>query len=195
MSTPTFADVHNMVAFLAKPTKSEGFEQIINFLNTNPIKYALTENPTVYTSCIEQFWTTAKAKNINGEAQIHAKVDGKKVIISEALIRRDIQFRNERGIDCLPNETIFEQLTLIGMVKHLDSRNKFLMHPRFVQVFLNNQVDGMSKHNPTYVTPSHTKKVFSNMRRLGKDFSGRDTPLFLTMLVQAQADMGEGSPM
>nr|GEX82517.1 hypothetical protein [Tanacetum cinerariifolium] len=30
------------------------------------------------------------------------------------------------------------------------------------------------------------------MRRVGKDFSGRDTPLFLTMLVQPQADMGEG---
>nr|GEY40313.1 hypothetical protein [Tanacetum cinerariifolium] len=32
----------------------------------------------VYTSCIEQLWTTAKAKNINGEAQIHALVDRKK---------------------------------------------------------------------------------------------------------------------
>nr|GEW23660.1 hypothetical protein [Tanacetum cinerariifolium] len=52
--------------------------QIIDFLNANPIKYALTVNPTVYTSCIKQFWATATAKNINGEAQIHAKVDGKK---------------------------------------------------------------------------------------------------------------------
>nr|GEX47087.1 hypothetical protein [Tanacetum cinerariifolium] len=31
------------------------------------------------------------------------------------------------------------------------------------------------------------------MKRVGKGFSGRDTPLFLTMLVQAQVDMGEGS--
>nr|GEU66022.1 hypothetical protein [Tanacetum cinerariifolium] len=68
-----FDDVHNMVAFLAKPTESKGFEQIIDFLNANPIKYALTMNPTVYTSCIEQFWIITKAKNINGEAQIHAK--------------------------------------------------------------------------------------------------------------------------
>nr|GEW46169.1 retrovirus-related Pol polyprotein from transposon TNT 1-94 [Tanacetum cinerariifolium] len=52
--------------------------QIIDFLNAIPIKYSLTVNPTVYTSCIEQFWATAKAKNINGEAHIHAKVDGKK---------------------------------------------------------------------------------------------------------------------
>nr|GEX25026.1 hypothetical protein [Tanacetum cinerariifolium] len=51
----------------------------------------------------------------------------------------------------------------------------------------------MSKHNAIYVIPSYIKKVFSNMRRARKDFSGRDTPLFLTMLVQPQADMGEGS--
>nr|GFC11935.1 hypothetical protein [Tanacetum cinerariifolium] len=82
MLTLKFADVYNLVAFLSKPTESEGFEQIIDFLNVNPIKYALMVNPGVYTSCIEQFWTTTMAKNINGEAQIHAKVDEKKAIIS-----------------------------------------------------------------------------------------------------------------
>nr|GEZ12775.1 hypothetical protein [Tanacetum cinerariifolium] len=112
--TPKFADVHNLVAFLSKPTESEGFEQIIDFLNANPIKYALMVTPTIYTSCIEQFWTTAKAKIINREAQIHAKVDGKKVIISEATIRRDLKFEDEGGFDCLSNEVIFEQLPLIG---------------------------------------------------------------------------------
>nr|GEZ53436.1 hypothetical protein [Tanacetum cinerariifolium]GEZ53448.1 hypothetical protein [Tanacetum cinerariifolium]GEZ58588.1 hypothetical protein [Tanacetum cinerariifolium] len=47
-----------------------GFQrgQIIDFLNANPIKYALTVNPTIYTSCVEQFWVTANAKKINGEA-------------------------------------------------------------------------------------------------------------------------------
>nr|GEZ36477.1 hypothetical protein [Tanacetum cinerariifolium] len=115
--------------------------------------------------------------------------------ISEASIRRDLRFRDEGGIDCLPNETIFEQLTLMGMVKHLDNRNKFLMYPKFVQVFLDKQVDEISKHNEIYVTPTHTKKVFSNMRRVGKDIFRRDTPLFPTMLVQAQADIGEGSTM
>nr|GEU57236.1 hypothetical protein [Tanacetum cinerariifolium] len=55
-------------------------------------------NPTVYTSCIDWFWTTAKAENINEEAQIHAKVDGKKVIISEAIIRRDLKFKDEEEL-------------------------------------------------------------------------------------------------
>nr|GEW75740.1 hypothetical protein [Tanacetum cinerariifolium] len=121
MSTLKFAKTHNMIAFLSKPSKSERFEKIIDFINAKPIKYALTVNHTVYTSCIEQFWTTAKAKNINEEAQIHAKVDGKKVIISEASIKRDLRFGDEGGIDCFLNEVIFEQLTLIGILNDKES--------------------------------------------------------------------------
>ncbi|GKA13657.1 hypothetical protein Tco_0693303 [Tanacetum coccineum] len=90
MSALKFADSHNMVSFLAKPSKSEGFEQIVDFLNVNPIKYALTINPTIYTSCIEQFWATAKAKTINGEVQLQALVDGKKVITTKTNVRRDL---------------------------------------------------------------------------------------------------------
>ncbi|GKB70975.1 putative ribonuclease H-like domain-containing protein [Tanacetum coccineum] len=44
-----------------------------------------------------------------------------------------------------------------------------------------------------YVTPSHTKKIFANMKREGKGFSGTITPLFQTIMVQAQEEMGEGS--
>nr|GEW95240.1 hypothetical protein [Tanacetum cinerariifolium] len=44
------------------------------------------------------------------------------------------------------------------------------------------QVEGMFKHKEIYVTTSHTKKVFANIKRQGKDFSGRVTPLFPTML-------------
>ncbi|GJX74257.1 hypothetical protein Tco_0312852 [Tanacetum coccineum] len=53
-------------------------------------------------------------KTINGEAQLHALVDGKKIIITEASVRRDLQLADEEGVDCLPNSTIFEQLTLMG---------------------------------------------------------------------------------
>ncbi|GJV14030.1 putative ribonuclease H-like domain-containing protein [Tanacetum coccineum] len=134
------------------------------------------------------------------------------------------------SMDCLPNATIFEELTRMGakttawnefsstiasaiiclatnqkfnfskyifesMVKNLDNAGKFLMYPRFVQVFLDKQLEGMQSHKRIYVTPSHTKKIFGNMRRVGKGFSGRDTPLFPTMMVQAQQEHGEGSAM
>ncbi|GJT06645.1 putative ribonuclease H-like domain-containing protein [Tanacetum coccineum] len=55
------------VAFLEKPTESEGFDEIVDFLNANPIKYALTVNPTIYCSYVKELWDTVKAKTVNGE--------------------------------------------------------------------------------------------------------------------------------
>nr|GEU90464.1 hypothetical protein [Tanacetum cinerariifolium] len=43
MFTPTFAKTHNLIAYLEKPTESEGFEQIIDFLYEKSVKYALTK--------------------------------------------------------------------------------------------------------------------------------------------------------
>ncbi|GJX86183.1 hypothetical protein Tco_0336957 [Tanacetum coccineum] len=103
----------------------------------------------------------------------------------------------------------FSKYIFDNMVKNLEGGVKFLMYPRFVQIFLDKQVEGISRHKGIYVIPSHTKKVFANMKRLGKgffgkkvfanmkkpgkDFSGKVTPLFETMMVQATKDMGEDS--
>ncbi|GJS48222.1 hypothetical protein Tco_0598343 [Tanacetum coccineum] len=137
------------------------------------------------------FWSTLKAKSINGEIQLHALVDGKKIIIIESTVRRHLQLEDAEGVDCLPNSTIFEQLTLMGNLDNLSG--KFLMYPRFVQVFLDQQRDGLPNHKRIYISPSHTKKIFGNMRRVGKGFSGRVTLLFQIMMVQNQSELGEGS--
>ncbi|GJS83569.1 hypothetical protein Tco_0750110 [Tanacetum coccineum] len=89
----------------------------------------------------------------------------------------------------------FSKYIFESMVKNLDNVGKFLMYPRFVQVFVNQQLDGLPSHKRIYVTPSHTKKIFGNMKRVGKGFSGRVTPLFPTMVVHNQEEMGEGSAM
>ncbi|GJW33473.1 putative ribonuclease H-like domain-containing protein [Tanacetum coccineum] len=57
---------------------------------------------------------TVKAKTVNGEVQLQALVDKKKVIINESTIRRDLQLEDANGVDCLPNAAIFEQLALMG---------------------------------------------------------------------------------
>ncbi|GJW62248.1 putative ribonuclease H-like domain-containing protein [Tanacetum coccineum] len=185
------------------------------------------------------------------------EMDGKKIIVTEASIRSDLQLNDEEGMDCLPNATIFEELTRMGyeklsqkltfykaffspqwkflihtilqclsaktttwnefsstmtssiiclatnqkfnflkyiferLVKNLDNAGKFLMYPRFVQVFLDKQLEGMSIHKRIYVTPSHTNKIFRNMKRVGKGFSRRETPLFPTMVVLNQAEIGD----
>ncbi|GKF88828.1 hypothetical protein Tco_0262791, partial [Tanacetum coccineum] len=97
------------------------------------------------------------------------------------------------AIICLATNQIlnFSKYIFDNMVKNLEGGVKFLMYPRFVQVFLDKQVEGMSKHKEIYVTPSHTKKIFANMKREGKGFSGRVTPLFQTMLVQAPEEVRE----
>nr|GEX67691.1 hypothetical protein [Tanacetum cinerariifolium] len=97
MSSPMFAKTHNLVAFLEKPTESDGFEQIVDFLNVNPIKYALTVSPTIYTSCIKQFWTAAKVKTVNDDVRLQALVDGKKVIVNEASIKRDLRLDDAKS--------------------------------------------------------------------------------------------------
>ncbi|GJT93644.1 hypothetical protein Tco_1082489 [Tanacetum coccineum] len=141
MSNLKSAETHNLVAFLEKPEESDGFEGIIDFLNASSIRYALTVNPTIYTSCIKQFWATAKAKTVNGEMQIQALVDGKNVIVTDMSVRRALQFKDTEGTECLPNATIFAELERMGE---------------------------------------------------GKGFSGRVTPLFQTIMVQAPEELGEG---
>ncbi|GJX23835.1 hypothetical protein Tco_0228280 [Tanacetum coccineum] len=182
MTTLKFADTHNMVSFLSKPVESEGFEQIVDFLNAHPIKYALTVNPTIYTSCIEQFWATVKAKTRNKEVQLQTLVDGKKIIITESIARRDLQLEDAEATNQKFN---FSKYIFESMVKNLDNvSGNFLMYPRFIQMFVNQQLEGMPAHNRIYIAPAHTKKIFGNMRRIGKGFSGRDTPLFPTMVKQ-----------
>ncbi|GKC60787.1 hypothetical protein Tco_1088385 [Tanacetum coccineum] len=84
------------------------------------------------------FWTTAKLKTVNGEHQIQALVDKKKVIIIEMSIRSDLK---------------------------LDDAE---------------ELGGWSE--VSYVS-----------KREGNGYSGRVTPLFQSMMVQASEDMGEDS--
>ncbi|GKD30520.1 hypothetical protein Tco_1241298, partial [Tanacetum coccineum] len=60
------------------------------------------------------FRSTAKVKTVNGEQQLQALVDRKKIIITEATVRKDLQLEDANGVDCLPNAIVFEQLILMG---------------------------------------------------------------------------------
>ncbi|GJZ01131.1 hypothetical protein Tco_0519092 [Tanacetum coccineum] len=81
-----FYDKHNMVALLQKPTGSEEFHQIVDFLAGSHIRYALTTTPTIYVSLIEQFWQNATVETINDrEQQITATVDGQTIAITRSI--------------------------------------------------------------------------------------------------------------
>ncbi|GJT00668.1 copia protein [Tanacetum coccineum] len=139
------------------------------------IKIHTDKNVTDLLTKAFDFWATAKVETVNGEVQLQALMDGKKVIIIETSVRRVLKLKDAKGIKCLPNADIFEQLALIG----------------FVKVFLDKQVGDMSTHNMTYDAPYHTKKIFANMKREGKGFSRKVTHLFKTMMVQAQEEGAE----
>ncbi|GKD45790.1 hypothetical protein Tco_1270435 [Tanacetum coccineum] len=111
------------------------------------------------------------------------------IVIIESSVRRDLHFDDEDGITCLTNTDIFENLQLMGYEKLSDKLTfqKSFFSPQW------NQIENLEAvFNDEYDTPSHTKKVFANMRRQGKDFSGTVTPLFPSMLA-SQVVEGEGS--
>ncbi|GJY11988.1 hypothetical protein Tco_0381297 [Tanacetum coccineum] len=163
MADLTFADSHNMVAYLEKSEDNADFAEIVDFLNASPIRYALTT-----------------------------------IVITESSVRRDLHFNDEDGITCLTNTEIFENLQLMGSKS--TAWNEFGTNIASAVICLaKKQKFNFSKlifdavFNDKYDTLSHTKKVFANIRRQGKDFSGIVTPLFATMLIQSQAVEGEGS--
>ncbi|GJX48244.1 hypothetical protein Tco_0273434 [Tanacetum coccineum] len=80
-----------------------------------------------------------------------------------------------------------------GMIRNLDAKKQLLMYPRFVQVFLNNQLSNLPAPLDNLLIPVLTKKVFTNMAKKGLHFSGHVTPLFPNMLAQPVVDEGEGS--
>nr|GEW92169.1 hypothetical protein [Tanacetum cinerariifolium] len=124
--------IQNQLLDYGETFKNDGFEQIVDFINANQIKYALTVSPTIY---------------------------GKKVVINEASIRHDIKLNDAEGTSCLSNSVIFEELgrmssTLASAIicltnnqkfnfskyildklkKNLEADVPFYMFPRFIQV-------------------------------------------------------------
>ncbi|GJU36963.1 hypothetical protein Tco_1185317 [Tanacetum coccineum] len=114
MADLAFIQQHNMVSYLEKNDGNADFHQILDFLTSSSINFALTVSPTIYASYIKQFWNTASLKTINYEKQIRAKVNGKAMVVSESSVRRDIHLNNKDGTACLTVNEIFENLALMG---------------------------------------------------------------------------------
>nr|GEU55585.1 hypothetical protein [Tanacetum cinerariifolium] len=145
-----------MVSYLTKSDASEGFTQVIDFLNRSYIKYALTINPDIYVSCIKKFWNTVVIKQVNDVTRLQAPVDKKKVVIKEAAIRESLSAKRT-------------------------SWNEFSSAMASAVICLS--TGDFSTHTTKYTSAALTQKVFANMRRVGKEFSGVETPLFEGMIV------------
>ncbi|GJZ51522.1 hypothetical protein Tco_0606037 [Tanacetum coccineum] len=99
MANLKYCDQHNMVALLEKTDGSEGFHQIVDFLNAFHIRFALSENPTIYDSHIKQSWQTATVNTLNnGEQEITATVNGHVKTVTIASTQLLIAQKEEAGI-------------------------------------------------------------------------------------------------
>ncbi|GJU78565.1 hypothetical protein Tco_1275635 [Tanacetum coccineum] len=114
MAKLAFCDYHNMIAILEKTELNTDFHQIVDFLEASHIRYALMVHPTVYVSHIQQFWSTARVETMDGATKIIAKVNGRQRTITESSIRRHLKLLDDEGISTLPDNELFENLSLMG---------------------------------------------------------------------------------
>nr|GFD32701.1 hypothetical protein [Tanacetum cinerariifolium] len=56
-------------------------------------------------------------KKVNDAVQLRALINGQKVVVSEDIIRIDLYLDDAHGVECLPNEEIFEDLARMGYEK------------------------------------------------------------------------------
>nr|GEV12623.1 putative ribonuclease H-like domain-containing protein [Tanacetum cinerariifolium] len=147
--------------------------------------------------------------------RLQALVDRKKVVVTEAIIREALRLDDAEGVDCLPNKEIFAELARMGYEKPSTkltfykafflSQWKFLIHKillcmsakrtswnefssSMASVVICLSPGDLSTHTTKYTSPALIQKVFANIKRVGKGFSGVETPLFEGMLVEQQGD-------
>nr|GEX24478.1 hypothetical protein [Tanacetum cinerariifolium] len=184
MSTPTFDKTHNLIAFLEKHSESDGFEHI----------------------------TTVKIKTVNDDVRLQALIDGKKVVITEASIRRDLKLNDAECTSCLSNAVIFEELakmsakttswnefssTMASAIICLANNQKF----NFSKYILNNLKKNFEAGVPFYMFPrfiqvfmnhqlgdmSHHKGIFVNPSFTKK--------VFANMKREGTGFSGAGTPL
>nr|GFA31791.1 hypothetical protein [Tanacetum cinerariifolium] len=85
----------------------------------------------------------------------------------------------------------FSKYIFESLVRNVDSTSKFYMYHRFIQLIIQPNIADLSKHTNRYISPVLTQKAFANIRRVGKGFSGVETPLFENMFVVRAVDAQE----
>ncbi|GJX23578.1 hypothetical protein Tco_0228023 [Tanacetum coccineum] len=108
----------------------------------------------------------------------------------ESSIRSDLHLDDAEGTDCLPTPTIFEELACMGFEK---PSQKLTFYKAFFSPQWKYFIHTIRQCLSAKSTAWNEFSIFANMKRDGKDFSRRITPLFDTMMVQAYEEVGEDS--
>nr|GEU48221.1 hypothetical protein [Tanacetum cinerariifolium] len=136
MAALRYRDAYNKVGYLLKPTESDDYHQIIDFLRASNIRYALTHDPIIFDSLVKQLWSTATLRSPElGPSAIQATIDMTPYTITEDLVRSQLQFTDDGGIDDLPIMEIYSEIDNLGYVtegKLTFFKNKFSPQWRFL---------------------------------------------------------------
>ncbi|GJV32830.1 hypothetical protein Tco_1393230 [Tanacetum coccineum] len=152
LRAPRKDDVYNLDLKNIVPSGGLG-----NQLNHN-VKIIRCDNGT------KLMLATAKVKTVNGERQIQALVDKKRVIITETSIISDLHLEDADGTDCLPTATIFEELARMGA--KLTSWNEFsnTMASAIICLAINQKFN-LSKYIFNAMTPITTQPSSSRPQK------------------------------
>nr|GEU29218.1 hypothetical protein [Tanacetum cinerariifolium] len=195
MAALRYKDEDNKVGYLLKPTGSDDYHQIIDFLRASHIRAPALGPPAIL-----------------------ATIDKTPCTITEDLVRSKLTFFKNKflpqwrflvhnllhclstksgswdqfgsplvvALICLSNERRFNWSNYIfkGMVSNIGNAKKFLMYHRFLQTILGIE----TRVTRQYKVLVFSSKLFANIRL---NFAGYLMPLLPTMLLQAQA--GEGA--
>ncbi|GJZ24659.1 hypothetical protein Tco_0562118 [Tanacetum coccineum] len=139
MAALQYKDDHNRIAYLGRERGSEDFTDILSYLDHSPLRYALTHDPpVVFDSLVKQFWATATVRpNAAGSHDLVATIDGREVVVTESLIRAQLQLDDANGIFDMQIDDIFAGMGAIGyppgrtltfLKHHFSPQWRFLVH-------------------------------------------------------------------
>ncbi|GJZ43661.1 putative ribonuclease H-like domain-containing protein [Tanacetum coccineum] len=154
-------------------------ERIVNtggcqFLGNRLISWQCKKQTIVATSTTEAEYVTVASCC----GQITATIDGHSKTITEASLRRHLKLDDHDSITSIPNSKIFEQLALMGY--HTDSDITTNRRYNFSRYARGNNFNNNTQEK--ILVPSLSIKVFNNMKRPTKGYSGQEVALFRTML-------------
>ncbi|GJS71072.1 DNA helicase [Tanacetum coccineum] len=185
------------------PDDENGLTNLIHFIYDN---HTLL-HPTGYCRCYQHKSNdhTSRAEIFEQLALMGYHTDSDKLTFQKGAFSPQWRFLIHNILHCLsPKKTAWEQFSsniaaaiiclatnrkfnfsrmiFEHMVSNISSPHKFLMYPRFIQICLDMQRHHLQQHTRIYPVPSLSMKVFSNMKRSTKGFSGQEVALFPSML-------------
>nr|GEZ03117.1 hypothetical protein [Tanacetum cinerariifolium] len=168
MAALLYKDDHNKVAYLEKGKGWESYEHILDFLNRSHIRYALTHRLTiVFDSLVKQFWATATVRTLKaGPFDIIATINGNEVVVTESLIRTQLQLDDVNGLYEFTLHDVLDGMRAIGFIIDGMIRNIRLKRHKFPTP--------SPMREPTPDSPRHPspfRSTSTTRRRLRKPFT------------------------